>query len=170
MDFFSRKLLEHLELPMFGNSSQEIFSAVAFLRAQVNTSSGLKSELAFVLCKARVAPMEVMTFPKLELQAALLAVRLKQDICRALLCVLTKFFCGPTALLSCSGSNPQASSQYLLKTAYARFYNILALMNGTKLPQAIIRQMPVLVVCPLRFCDQVAGWGVQISCRPRNSR
>ena len=58
---------ELLELHMFGDSSQEVFSAVAFLRAQVNTSSGLKRELAFVLGKASVAPVKVMTIPKLEL-------------------------------------------------------------------------------------------------------
>ena len=75
---------KHMELHMFGDSSQEVFSAVAFLRAQVNTSSGQKTELAFVLGKTRVAPMKVMTIPKLELQAALLAACLKQDICRAL--------------------------------------------------------------------------------------
>ena len=34
---------EHLELHMFGDSSKEVFSAVAFLRAQVNTSSGPKT-------------------------------------------------------------------------------------------------------------------------------
>ena len=69
---------------MLGDSSQEVFSAVAFLRAQVNTSSGSQTELVFVLGKTRVAPMKVMIIPKLELQAALLATRLKQDICRAL--------------------------------------------------------------------------------------
>ena len=69
---------EHLELHMFGDSSQEVFTAVAFLRAQVNTSIGPKAELAFVLGKTRVAPMKVMTIPKLELQAALLTARLKQ--------------------------------------------------------------------------------------------
>ena len=69
---------------MFGGSSQEAFSAVAFLRAQVNTSSGPKTELSFFLGEARVAPMKVMTVPKLELQAALLAARLKRDICLAL--------------------------------------------------------------------------------------
>ena len=75
---------KQLELHMFGDSSQEVFSAVAFLRAQVNTSRGPETELAFVLGKVGVAPMKVMTIPKLELQAALLAARLKQDICRAL--------------------------------------------------------------------------------------
>ena len=66
--------------------------AVAFLRAQVSTSSGPKTELAFVLGKTREAPMKVMTIPNLELQAALLAARLKQDICRALTVHINKVF------------------------------------------------------------------------------
>ena len=67
---------QHLELHMFGDSSQDVFSAVGFLRAQVTCTSGeFITELAFVLGKARVAPMKVMTVPKLELQAALLAAR-----------------------------------------------------------------------------------------------
>ena len=71
--YFSGKF-EHLELHIMGDSSQEVFSAVAFLRAQVNASCGPKKiakELAFVLGKARVVPMKVMTIPKLELQAGL---------------------------------------------------------------------------------------------------
>ena len=64
--YFSRNF-EHSELHMFGDSSQEFFSAVAFLWAQVNTSSGPKTELGFVLGKARVAPMKVMTITKLGL-------------------------------------------------------------------------------------------------------
>ena len=83
---------EHLELHMFGDSSQEVVSAVAFLRAQVNTSSGPKTELAFLLGKTRVEPMKVMTVPKLELKAALLASRLTQDICRVLTVQVCKVF------------------------------------------------------------------------------
>ena len=76
---------QHLELHMFGDSSQDVFSAVGFLRAQVTCTSGeIITELVFVLRKARVAPMKVMTVPKLELQATLLAARLKREICRAL--------------------------------------------------------------------------------------
>ena len=89
--YFSRKF-EHLELHMFGDSSQEVFSAVAFLRAQENTSSGPKTEIAIGLGKARVAPMKVMTVSKLELQAALLAARLKRDICRALTVLVNQVF------------------------------------------------------------------------------
>ena len=74
--------LQHLELHMFGDSSQDVFSEVGFLRAQVTCTFGeIVTELAFVLGKARVAPMKVMAVPKLELQAALLAARLKREIC-----------------------------------------------------------------------------------------
>ena len=58
----------------------------------MNTSSGPQTGLAFVLGKARVAPMKVMTFPKLQLQAALLAEGLKQDICRALTLHVNKVY------------------------------------------------------------------------------
>ena len=78
---------------MFGDSSQDIFSAVAFLRARVKTPTGEeKTELAFVLGKARVAPMKVMTVPKLELQAALLAARLKKEITQALTVTVNQVF------------------------------------------------------------------------------
>ena len=84
---------QHLEFHMFGDSSQDIFSAVGFLRAQVTCTSGeFLSELAFVLGKALVEPMKVMTVSKLELQAALLAVRLKREICRALTVTVGKVF------------------------------------------------------------------------------
>ena len=70
---------------MFGDSSQDIFSAVAFLLARIKTPTDKeKTEPALVLLKARVAPMKVMTVPKLESQAALLAARLKREITQAL--------------------------------------------------------------------------------------
>ena len=74
-------------------SADDVFSAVDFLRAQVSCTSGeIITELAFVLGKARVAPMNIMTVTKLELQAALLAARLKREICRALTITVDKVF------------------------------------------------------------------------------
>ena len=82
---------QHLELHLFGDSSQDVFSAVGFLRAQVFCASReITTEVAFVLGRARVAPMKVMTVPMLELQAALLAARLKRVICRALTVTVDK--------------------------------------------------------------------------------
>ena len=82
---------QHLELHMFGDSSQDVFSVAGFLRAQVTCNFGdIITELAFVLGKARIAPKKVMTVPKLELHAVLLAARLKREICRALMVTVDK--------------------------------------------------------------------------------
>ena len=105
---------------MFADSSQEVFSAVAVLRAQVNTSRGPKTELAFVLGKARVSPMKVMTIPKPELQAALLAARLKQDICRALTVHVNKVFMWTDSITLLQWLHSTSKHQYLLQTMYAR--------------------------------------------------
>ena len=70
--------IDELELHMFGDSSQEVFCAVGFLRAKCCQSNS--TELSFVVGKARVAPMKAMTIPKLELQAALLAASLHRKI------------------------------------------------------------------------------------------
>ena len=67
---------------MFGESSKEVFCAVGFLRAKCQGSS--VAHVSFVVGKARVAPMKPTTIPKLELQAALLAARLRQKILGAL--------------------------------------------------------------------------------------
>ena len=84
---------DNVELHMFGDSSRDNFSAVAFLRARVTTPTGkVKTELAFDLGKARLAPMKVMTVPKLELQAALLAARLKREIMQALAVSVNQVF------------------------------------------------------------------------------
>ena len=80
-------------LHMFGDSSQDIFIAIAFLRAPItNTTGKVNTELTFVLWKARVTPMKVMTVPKLELQAALLAARLKNEIIQALTVTVNQVF------------------------------------------------------------------------------
>ena len=82
--------VDEVELHMFGDSSLDVFCCVAFLRAQKNTYS--KCQLAFVFGKARVAPMKMLSIPKLELQAALLASRLKDDIEKALTLSTSKVF------------------------------------------------------------------------------
>ena len=70
---------------VFGDSSQEVFSAVAFLRALFSPpTESERTEFAFVIGKARFAPVKTLTVPKLELQEALLAARLREEICKAL--------------------------------------------------------------------------------------
>ena len=56
---------DNVELHMFGNSSGDIFSAVAFLRAQAKTPTGkAKSKLAFVLGNRALGANERNNCPK----------------------------------------------------------------------------------------------------------
>ena len=76
--FFS-KLNGLYELHVFGNASAEAFAAMAYLRQRA-TEGDKRSQTAFIIGKPRVAPMKLLTIPKLELQAALLASHLKRFV------------------------------------------------------------------------------------------
>ena len=82
--------VDSLELHVFGDSSQEILCAVAFLRGKLSSSQ--PTMLSFVFGKARVAPMKPLSIPKLELQASLLAARLKDEILKALAITIERIF------------------------------------------------------------------------------
>ena len=69
--------VDQIELHMFGDSSQDVFCSVAFLRGRSVVTN--EAKIAFVLGKARVAPMKTLSILKLELQAALLASRLRLE-------------------------------------------------------------------------------------------
>ena len=76
---YFKEPVDQIELHMFGDSSQDVFCAVGFLRAQLSSSH--KIQISFIFEKARVAPMKALSMPKLELQAALLATRLSALLC-----------------------------------------------------------------------------------------
>ena len=84
--------VEAIELHIFGDSSQDAFSAVTFLRGKQTNDDGVVTQLAFVFGKARIAPMKALTIPKLELPAALLAARLRDEVHRALSLKIDKTF------------------------------------------------------------------------------
>ena len=75
---------------MFGDSSLDVFCAVAFLRARLASSH--QTELAFVFGKARVAPIEALSIPKSELQAVIIATRLKEETLKGLTFKVTDIF------------------------------------------------------------------------------
>ena len=81
---YFRQTVETIELHVFGDSSQDAFSAVAFLRGKLVNDHDVVTQLAFLFGKARVAPMKALIVPKLELQAALLAAQLRAEVLRAL--------------------------------------------------------------------------------------
>ena len=71
-----------MELHIFGDSSQDVLSAVVFLRGNLVTKGTDATELALVFRKARVLLVTCSTIPKL--QVALLASRLRQEVQRAI--------------------------------------------------------------------------------------
>ncbi len=89
--FFAKPAMEY-ELHLFADSSQEAFGAVAFLRGKFEGSDCTSTQLAFVFGKARVAPMKALTIPKLELQASLLAARLRSEVHEALTIGISRTF------------------------------------------------------------------------------
>ena len=84
--------VETIELHVFGDSSQDAFSAVAFFRGKLINDHGVVTQLAFVFGKARVAHLKALFVPKLELPAALLAARLGDEVFRALCLTIERIF------------------------------------------------------------------------------
>ena len=67
-----------LELHVFSDASEKAMAAVAYLRKVMESGSAAKSYL--LMAKTQVAPLRVMTVPRLELQSCLMAVKLMQFI------------------------------------------------------------------------------------------
>lgn len=65
-----------LQLHIFADASEVAFAAVAYWR--IATDDGV--QLAFVCGKSRCAPLKLLSIPRLELQAAVLATRLLKEI------------------------------------------------------------------------------------------
>ena len=77
---------------MFGESSPDALSTISFLQGKLINNYDAMTQLAFVFGKARVALMRARTLPKFELQAALLAARLRDEVHRALSLTIDRTF------------------------------------------------------------------------------
>ena len=75
---YFQQAVERLELKLFGDSSQDVFVAVALLRCKLGFKGTDTTELTSLFRKARVVPMKCLRVPNVELQGALLAFRLRQ--------------------------------------------------------------------------------------------
>ncbi|XP_055614827.1 uncharacterized protein LOC129761145 [Toxorhynchites rutilus septentrionalis] len=79
---------KNLQLHIFVDTSMAAFACVAYLRAEV---AG-QIQCALVTGKAKVAPLKLMSVPRLELQAAVLGSRLVESICSTHTLPITKRF------------------------------------------------------------------------------
>ena len=77
----SSDLVAERQLHIFCDASETAFGAVAYLR--MKTATG-KVTCSFVMCRTRVAPLRKLSIVRLELQAAVLAVRLADTVSQEL--------------------------------------------------------------------------------------
>jgi hypothetical protein len=76
-DFTSAKV----QLHFFCDASQDAYGTVCYLRAE---NPDGRIHCAFVMAKSRLAPMKTVTIPRLELQAAVMAVKMETKLKREL--------------------------------------------------------------------------------------
>lgn len=74
--------VEKKQIHVFCDASENAFGAVAYLRTTV--AADLTHHTAFIMSKTRVAPLKQLSIVRLELQAAVLAVRLVDTLLREL--------------------------------------------------------------------------------------
>ena len=107
----------------------DIFCSVASLSAQKNAYS--KFQLAFVFGEARVAPMKVLSIPKLKLQAALLATRLKHDIKKALTLSISKVFRWTDSTTILEWLNSTSKQPVFIANRVAKILDSTPIANGS---------------------------------------
>ncbi|KAL0840471.1 hypothetical protein ABMA28_015717 [Loxostege sticticalis] len=75
------------ELHIFCDASSRAFASVAYLRSRKKDGSW---HVAFLMARARVAPLKVMSIPRLELQAAVMGARMSRHLQQCELVSLSK--------------------------------------------------------------------------------
>ena len=69
--------ITEIQLHVFGDASELAYGSVAYLRFSFKDG---RHELSYVISKSKLAPLKVVTLPRLELNAAVTAVRLYRNI------------------------------------------------------------------------------------------
>lgn len=101
-----------IQVHVFVDASEEAFAAVAYLRCKF----GEQVECAFIAAKSRVAPIKPMSIPRLELEAALLGMKLSQNIINGHSFEITRkiFWSDSRCVLSwLKSTNPRKYRQYV---------------------------------------------------------
>ena len=125
---YFRTAKDKWELYVFADSSEDTMCAVAYLRSKPEECS---ADLPFVIGKCRVAPMRHLSIPRLELQAAVMAVRLKEQIVKEHETKIHSCNFWTDSTTFCNGFiAPTVSNRCLLQTEWLRFWIQLMFHSG----------------------------------------
>lgn len=109
---FSKEKIKLYQLHIFSDAGLKAYGTVAYLRTE--TSDGFIST-SFVAAKSRVAPLKVITLPRLELLGALLSVRLYKNIIRALKQSCEIYFWCDSAIVCCWVKTPAINFKQFIR-------------------------------------------------------
>ena len=114
---YFNKERDKTEFHVFPYASEDTMCAVAYIRKNP------KAELAFVTGKCRLGPMRHLSIQRLELQAAVMAVRLKEQIVKEHEMKMNICSFGQTQLQYCSGYTVLiVKNNCLWPIAWLRYY------------------------------------------------
>ena len=122
-------LLTSAELHIFTDASISAFSAVIYARQPPSDTA--PACLVFVLGKSRVAPIEQRSIPKLELEAAVLCVRLLRTFLNTFECNFRQVFLGPIVASFSIGSRTKRKLKLSLLTERTKSFNTRFRSSGT---------------------------------------
>ena len=116
------------QLHNFADASQQGYGAVSYLR--ITNNDGIV-HCAFVMSKSRLAPLKTLTIPRLELSAAVVAIRLSNMIQRELdMKIDDTFFWTDSKCVLSYLANQDKRFQTLWRTESRRFKEDLNYANG----------------------------------------
>ena len=127
--YFNREK-DRTELHVFADASEDTMCAAAYLRSQPKENS---ADLAFVIGKCRMAPMRHLSIPRLELQAANMTVRLKEQIVKVHEIKILVAVFGQTQIQFRSGYTvPIINDQCLWPIEWLRYWIQLMFNSGNR--------------------------------------
>ena len=92
------QLINPVQLHIFVDASQAAYAAVAYLRLQTHSDT----RCVLVGSKTRVAPQKMLSIPRLELQAAVLGIRLAKNMCdQHSIAITERFFWSDSRTVLC---------------------------------------------------------------------
>ena len=116
-----------VQLHVFCDASEKEFGSVAYLRTE--RSAGV--HVGFVAAKAHVSSLKALTIPKLELQAAVVAMRLSTTLKREMRIEIGEPVFGPTLPAFYRGLIQKGSaSNRSSKTGQPRSWKVLSRISG----------------------------------------